>query len=255
MSYQLISNIQIKHFRSLHQQKFRKEQQQYLVEGVKNVEEWILEGADIEYVIAIKEWFDAYPHLLKEIDADKCLLISEKDLPRLSGMKNPNQVVLVVNITQSKKLSEIKSSNWSLMLDRVQDPGNLGTIIRTADWFGIENIICSNDTAEQYNPKVIQATMGSLLRVNCFYTDLPEFLKQNSNIPVYAALLDGSPLMEYNSFSPGLIVMGNESKGISEEVKALVQHRLFIPRIGKAESLNVAVATGIFCNALISKNS
>ncbi|HRP89210.1 MAG TPA: RNA methyltransferase [Edaphocola sp.] len=253
MDLPIISNNQIKHFRSLHQHKFRKELQQYLVEGVKNVEEWLEEDADVECVIAIKEWYATHLHLLGNIPKEKCLVIIEKDLEKLSGFKTPNQVVLVVNMPKQQSVKIFDDAKWIIMLDTIQDPGNLGTIIRTADWFGIQDIICSKGTAEQFNPKVIQSTMGSLLRVQCHYENLPDFLEKHSEIPIYAALLDGTPLNGLENFKPGIILMGNESNGISDEVKKLVHHRLLIPRLGKAESLNVAVATGIFCNALINR--
>lgn len=250
---QAISKNQIKYIRSLSQIKFRKEHRAYIVEGIKNAAEWLQQKADIEYIIALPSWFENNLELIKVYNSQQCLVATEEDFEKISGFKTPNQVLLIVKMPQQKEMiPELEKGTWTLMLDKVQDPGNLGTIIRTADWFGIKTIICSPDCVEQYNPKVIQSTMGSLLRVNCVYTDLVSFLQARSALPSYAAMLGGTSLDAQTKYTPGLIIMGNESKGISEEVKAMVQHRLSIERIGPdAESLNVAVATGIFCHTLI----
>ncbi|RYE00227.1 MAG: RNA methyltransferase [Sphingobacteriales bacterium] len=250
---QTLSKNQIKYIRSLSQLKFRKEHQAYIVEGLKNAAEWLQQGADIEYIVAVSSWFDHNTELIKAYDTQQCLIATEEDFEKISGFKTPNQVLLIAKMPQQKELiPEAEKGAWTLMLDKVQDPGNLGTIIRTADWFGIKTIICSPDCVEQFNPKVIQSTMGSLLRVNCVYTDLASYLQARPEVPSYAAMLGGTSLDAAKKYAPGLIIMGNESKGISEAVKELVQHRLSIDRIGPdAESLNVAVATGIFCHTLI----
>lgn len=250
---QAISKNQIKYIRSLSQIKFRKEYQAYIVEGIKNAAEWLQQGAAIEYIVALQPWFEQNTELFKAYSTKQCLIATEEDFEKISSFKTPNQVLLIVKMPQQKEtIPELKKGTWTLMLDKVQDPGNLGTIIRTADWFGIKTIICSPDCVEQYNPKVIQSTMGSLLRVNCVYTDLVSFLQAKPELPSYAAMLGGTSLDGQTKYAPGLIIMGNESKGISEEVKTLVQQRLTIDRIGPdAESLNVAVATGIFCHTLI----
>jgi len=250
---QAISKNQIKYIRSLSQIKFRKEYRAYIVEGIKNAAEWLQQGAAIEYIVALQPWFEQNTELFKAYSTKQCLIATEEDFEKISGFKTPNQVLLIVKMPQVKELLiEAGNKQWILMLDKIQDPGNLGTIIRTADWFGIKTIICSPDCVEQYNPKVIQSTMGSLLRVNCVYTDLVSFLQTKPELPSYAAMLGGTSLDGQTKYAPGLIIMGNESKGISEEVKALVKHKLTIDRIGPdAESLNVAVATGIFCHTLI----
>lgn len=250
---QVLSKNQIKYIRSLSQIKFRKEHRAYIVEGIKNAAEWLQQKADIEYIIALPSWFENNLELIKAYRSQQCLIATEEDFEKISGFKTPNQVLLIAKMPQQKETIELAAKGaWILMLDKVQDPGNLGTIIRTADWFGIKTIICSPDCVEQFNPKVIQSTMGSLLRVNCIYTDLVPFLQSRPELPSYAAMLGGASLDATKQYAPGLIIMGNESKGISEEVKALVQQQLTIDRIGQeAESLNVAVATGIFCHTLI----
>jgi len=133
----------------------------------------------------------------------------------------------------------------TLVLDNIQDPGNMGTIIRTADWFGVDNIICSHACADKYNPKVVQSTMGSLSRVNVYYTDLGEWLQKNTSIKIYATALDGNNISTVNNIKEAIIIIGNEGKGISEPVMQLVNEKITIPKIGEAESLNAAVATGI----------
>lgn len=250
---QAISKNQIKYIRSLSQIKFRKACQAYIVEGLKNAAEWLRQEAALEYIVAMPSWFDQHAELIKAYESTQCLIATEADFEKISGFKTPNQVLLIAKMPQQKEtVPEMETGTWALMLDKVQDPGNLGTIIRTADWFGIKTIICSPDCVEQFNPKVIQSTMGSLLRVDCIYTDLVTFLQSRPGLPSYAALLGGTSLNPTQKYAPGLIIMGNESKGISEEVKALVQHKLTIDRVGPdAESLNVAVATGIFCHTLI----
>ncbi|MBL7745420.1 MAG: RNA methyltransferase, partial [Chitinophagaceae bacterium] len=139
----------------------------------------------------------------------------------------------------------------SLVLDTLQDPGNLGTIIRIADWFGIEQIICSPDCADVYNPKVVQSTMGSIARVKVFYTDLAEWLPVQKDIRIYAAALEGKDITNMNPLKEGLIIIGNESKGIEEEILALANERITIPKKGKAESLNAGVAAGIILSHLV----
>lgn len=138
------------------------------------------------------------------------------------------------------------------MLEDIQDPGNLGTIIRLADWFGIKNIVCSNATVDVYNPKVVQATMGSMLRVRLTYTDLYEFLKQHGDVRVYGAVLDGIDVTKMEKLREGIIVIGNESKGIGDKVLPFINARITIPKKGEAESLNAAVATGIILSHLVS---
>lgn len=248
---QAISKNQVKYIRSLSQIKFRKEHQRYIVEGIKNATEWLQQKAEIEYIVAIAEWLQNNIELIRYYESKKCLVATDDDLEKISGLATPNQVLLVVKMPEVLPSEKIDLPGWTLVLDKVQDPGNLGTIIRTADWFGIKNIICSPDCVEQYNPKVIQSTMGSLLRVNCIYTDLIPFLERNPAIPSYAAVLGGSDLNIQEKYPPGFIILGNESKGISQAVQIMVQHRLTIPKTGAAESLNVSVAAGIFCFALI----
>lgn len=247
---QAISKNQIKFIRSLAQIKFRKEHQCYLVEGIKNAEEWLAQKAEVQFIVATEAWLNEHAALLTTYSKEKILCATDIDFEKISGFKTPNQVLLVACMPAIEATVTVPKNEWLLVVDRVQDPGNLGTIIRTADWFGIKHIYCSQDTVEQFNPKVIQATMGSLLRVNCHYTDLKHLLQHNTAIPSYAAILGGADLKKENKFAPGFLIVGNESKGISLAIQELVQYKLTIPQVGKAESLNVGVATGIFCFAL-----
>ena len=175
--------------------------------------------------------------------------VSEDELEKLSQLKTPNQVVAVVKKFDVEKDIAVKGK-ISLVLDSIRDPGNLGTIIRIADWFGVSQIICSADCADVYNPKVVQSTMGSVARVKIFYTDLKEWLKQQTETPIYAAMLEGQDVTKMNGLKEGLIIIGNESRGIDEEIAALADEKITIPKKGEAESLNAAVAVGIVLSHL-----
>ncbi|WP_158605905.1 RNA methyltransferase [Taibaiella sp. KBW10] len=246
-----ISKNQLKYIRSLSQQKFRKEHQTYIVEGIKNAAEWLMAKADIEYIVALESWYTENMPLYTHLERAKILIATEADFEKISGFKTPNQVLLTAHMPKIQPAADFKDQ-WTLVLDKVQDPGNMGTIIRTADWFGIKQIVCSPDCVEIYNPKVIQSTMGSVLRMQFTHTNLVSFLETHNEIASYAAILGGSPIGSLTATPKGFIIMGNESKGVSAEVQALATQGITIPRIGNAESLNVAVATGIICNELIS---
>lgn len=222
----------------------------FLVEGYKSVSEFINSAYQIE---AVYHTATIAPKMLKLSQKMNFQEISSAVLEKISTLKTPADVIAVVKIPQWPVLNYTTlNKKFSIMLDSIQDPGNMGTIIRTADWFGIENIICSEDCVEVYNPKVVQATMGSLSRMNVHYVDLPQVLSQ-INLPIYGALLDGENIYSTNFGAEGLVVMGNEGNGLSEKVKQLVTKAITIPRAGNAESLNVAIATAIFCSE-ISRN-
>ena len=174
-------------------------------------------------------------------------------MDKISTLQTPQGILALINTPAAAVFDKAAlKNNFSLVLDGIQDPGNLGTIIRTADWFGFKNVICSLNTVEVYNPKTVQATMGSLARVEVSYHDLPELLK-DIHIPIFGALLNGSSLYETQWGKEGLVVLGNEGQGISEEIISMISHAVTIPRVGGAESLNVAVSAAIFC-ADISRN-
>jgi TrmH family RNA methyltransferase len=179
-------------------------------------------------------------HLIVEAD--------EKELERISSLVTPNLVVAI--FTKPVFKSESVGKKWTLLLDAIQDPGNMGTILRTADWFGIHLIVASRDSADVFNSKVVQSAMGSLIRVQVLYTDVEEYIRANPSVPVYASSLEGEDLSDNLTDNCGLLLMGNESKGISESLERLATKKIRIPRYGGAESLNVAVATGILLSRI-----
>lgn len=246
----MISKAKIKYIHSLEQKKHRKAEGVFVAEGHKSVGDLLLAGNKPTMIVATEEWKAPC-----ELPSDtEFLAVTEEELRKASLLLHPQQVIGIFPTPQSQQLpsAEMLKEELCLCLDGVQDPGNLGTIIRTADWFGISTIICSNETADAYNPKVVQATMGSIARVHIIYCDLPEYLTSlPDDIPVYGTLLDGKPLYSAELTSNGIIVMGNEGNGISEEVRRQLTHHLLIPPYPTekktAESLNVAIATAIIC--------
>lgn len=233
----MVSKNQIKLVRSLELKKNRKREGLFVAEGPKVVGDLLRAGYKAHTIFATTDYPDAQ-------------LITDDELHKLSFLQHPQEVLAVFHIPLTSHNSPL-TSHLSLALDGVQDPGNVGTIIRIADWFGIDTIYCSLDTADVYNPKVVQATMGSLAHVHIIYCDLVELLSQ-ANVPVYGTLLDGENIYAQPLSSEGIIVMGNEGNGISEAVRPLITHRLLIPNFHAgsetAESLNVAIATAITCS-------
>jgi TrmH family RNA methyltransferase len=243
----MISKSQISFVKSLQQKKFRKEYGLFIAEGLKLVTEFLNSDYIIETIFYTA---NASPKLLNLSQNIKLQEVSGNDLSKISTLTTPQQVIAVIKIPNQADLSQnMVDSKFSIALDGIQDPGNLGTIIRTADWFGIKNIICSADTVDAYNPKVVQATMGSLSRMNIQYTDLSLFLSKSS-LPVFGAVLNGQSVYKTQFGSAGIIVLGNEGNGISEEVQKNIKHFITIPRFGSGESLNVATTAAIFCSEL-----
>jgi TrmH family RNA methyltransferase len=195
----------------------------------------------IKEIYAVKEWIIVNEKLLGKTDV---IEITEEELERISHLSAPNKVLAIVQQYERPVFIDLKAK-ITLVLDCIQDPGNMGTIIRIADWFGVEQIICSPDSADMYNSKVVQATMGSISRVNVFYTDLAGWLSANDTVPVYAAVLDGDDITGMKVVKEGVLLIGNEAKGISNGLLKHAKVKVTIPKKGKAESLNAAVATGI----------
>jgi TrmH family RNA methyltransferase len=231
-----LSKNKIKWIRSLHLKKNRDEFGLFLVEGEKMVTEALREFPEIIEEVYTTCALESY-HYKGSIE-----LISDAELSQLSTLKTPNKTIAVLR--KPAKVNSNISEGLILVLDGVQDPGNMGTILRTADWFGIKTVVCSEDTADIFNPKVIQASMGSVLRMNVIYTVLETFLS-TCHLPIYGALLEGENVYSTTLKKTGVLVMGNEGKGIRPNVKAYINTPIHIPGFGKAESLNVAVATGI----------
>jgi TrmH family RNA methyltransferase len=238
----MLSKTQLKYIQSLGQKKSRDEEGLFIAEGPKVVDEFLTQPAiTVRQVYALKNWVDKNK---EKIGSTELYEIDETELGRISQLKTPNQVLSVVKKFKTNETPDLKNK-ITLALDTIQDPGNMGTIIRIADWFGVKNIICSKDSADIYNPKVVQATMGSISRVNIFYTDLQKWLSENKSISIYATALSGKPANIIGKLKEGIIIIGNESKGVHDEILAAVSEKISIPRIGEAESLNAAVATGI----------
>lgn len=206
-----------------------------------------MENADIQLIAATKTWISDHKHTIpKHIILEE---ISEKELEKISSFKTPQSAIALVGIPHSYLEKSLKKEDWILVLDGIHDPGNLGTIIRSADWFGVHTIVCSEDCVELYNPKVIQATMGSLFRVQVFYADIGEFLHQSGKT-VYGATLDGENIFRIKFEKSGILVIGSESHGIRPEVLKHCSANISIPAYGKAESLNAAVATSILLSRI-----
>src|SRR4030095_9739576 len=242
----MISKSQAKYIQSLGQKKYRDEEGLFIAEGPKLVKELLQnKTARPVQIYAVDDWIQRNEEILSQVDVIK---INKAELERISQLTTPNQVIAVFKKFESKP--PVTKDKISLVLDGIQDPGNLGTIIRIADWFGISHIICSMDCADVYNPKVVQATMGSIASVNVFYTDLLMWLKQQDKSTVYATMLEGKDVTKMTALKEGLIVVGNESKGIRDELVQFANERITIPKKGKADSLNAAVATAIILSKL-----
>ncbi len=233
----MVTKNQIKFITDLHQKKARIAQQSFFVEGKKGVKEFIDAHFELLQLFTTTDDFI-------EINNKKRFQISPNDLKKMSALTTPNTCLAVFKIPKSK---EINTSSLILALDDIRDPGNFGTIIRLCDWFGIPQIICSHNTVDVFNPKVVQATMGSLGRVTINYVDLPTYLKE-SRLPVLGTFMNGNSIYKTNFPSKGIIVFGNEANGIQQEIQNLIQNKITIPRFGtlqQAESLNVATAVAI----------
>jgi RNA methyltransferase, TrmH family len=227
----MLGKAKIKYIQSLGQKKHRDEEGLFIVEGPKIVNELLLSAPQrIQELYAVKEWLNQHSNHSRE---DVFREISEEELEKLSQLKTPHQVVAVVSKFEEGKVIDVKGK-ISLVLDKIQDPGNLGTIIRIADWFGVTHIICSEDCADLYNPKVVQATMGSIARVQVHYTDLPGWLGQHQDIFTCATMLDGKDVTKMGPVKEGLIIIGNESTGIGKELIELVNEKITIPKKGNA---------------------
>lgn len=234
----MLTKNQIKLIRSLSIKKNRQKYGLFIVEGEKLVNEVLKSDWKVEVIYATKEW-----------SGQDAITISNYDLKKISSLKTPNKVLAVVKI---KKSSLEINTNTVLALDGVKDPGNLGTIIRVADWFGVTNIICSDDCVDYLNSKVVQSSMGSFTRVNLHYTSLIHAFKKYSDYKLYMTVLNGTPLSEMTITDKKIIVMGNESNGITQEILELGSEKITIPKseFSKAESLNVSIAAAIILSSV-----
>lgn len=232
-----LSKNNLKLITSLQQKKYRQKHNLFIAEGIKVVNELLNSSIEVAHIFSTDENFN----VSKEVEIT---IISDNELKKISTLKNPNKVLGLFKIPKAK---EILNDSFIVALDEVNDPGNLGTIIRLCDWFGVTELVCSKNTVDCYNQKVVQSTMGSLTRVNISYVDLPNFLT-NTKLPVFTADMDGENVYKTDLPKKAVLVMGNEANGISEEISKIVKHKLTIPRFGdiqQTESLNVATATAI----------
>ena len=240
----MISKNQIKYVHQLELKKFRKQEGLFIAEGHKVVGDLLKAGYPPKQLFATAEWIAANP-------VADAIEVTNDELTKLSLQQHPQQVLALFPIPTHQHQTP-NTQKLSILLDNVQDPGNLGTIIRIADWFGIDTIFCSEGTVDAWNPKVVQATMGSIARVHLIYIDTMQLLDSlPKNFPVYGTFLDGENIYTQQLSQQGLIVMGNEGNGISDAVRARVTHKLLIPDFHKgptADSLNVAIATAITCS-------
>lgn len=235
----MVGKSQIKLIRSLHQKKYRNQNGLFIVEGIKGVNE-ILASPIKPYKV-----FSTVPDIFENADIN-FTIIPEADLKQMSTLKNPNSVLGVFHIPEAQK---IDFNDWIVVLDDVRDPGNLGTIIRLCDWFGIRHLVCSTQTVDCYNPKVLQATMGSISRVNICYTDIIAFLK-DCPLTTFGTFMVAPSVYTKELPKAGVLIMGNEANGISSKVETMVSQKISIPQYGNktTESLNVATAAAILLN-------
>lgn len=233
----MVSKSQIKLITSLEQKKGRTKSGLFLVEGIKGISEILNSEMELNSLFTTREIFDSPP--------SKTFLVNEGELKKISRLKTPQTAVALFRIPEPLNPELI---GFVVALDGVRDPGNLGTIIRLCDWFGIENILCSKNSVDCYNPKVVQATMGSITRVKISYVDLPQIIAENKHLPVLGTFLEGENLYKAELPKEGILVLGNEANGISEEIENLVSRKINIPQFGNsksAESLNVATAAAV----------
>lgn len=236
----MLTKPQITYIRSLHQKKFRQMYGKFLVEGDKLVRELLASNVKTDAIYALEGWKNANNSAKYEIT-----LVSASDLERISTHDSPNQVVAIADIPKHEAADLNLAPALYIALDQIQDPGNAGTIIRIADWFGINTVFFSEGSVDVYNPKVVSSAKGSLFRTACHYVNLAQLFEANKALPVYGTFMEGENIYKTELASQGFIVIGNEANGISQEVAGYVTNKISIPNFGKAESLNAAVATGI----------
>lgn len=242
----MLSKNKIKYIHSLELKKNRKKEGVFVAEGHKLVGD-LLPHFHCRLILATTTWLEEH----HDIQADEIIEITPEELVKASLLKTPQEVLAIFEQPQYDYTTDVIKNSLCLALDDIQDPGNLGTIIRLADWFGIEHIFCSQGTVDVYNSKVIQATMGALARVKVHYCNLPDLISSLKDVPVYGTFLDGENIYDKPLSENGLIIMGNEGNGVSKEVSQLINNKLYIPNYPSgrttSESLNVAIATAVVC--------
>lgn len=242
-----ISKSDIKFIRALRIKKFRNQNSAYIVEGIHAIEEYLVFPSKIKRIYHTDDFIMNQKRLPSLFDSvsDKMVTCDQKSFMQISNQQSPQGILAIVEINNVPFNKEALSKHTTLLLDQIRDPGNLGTLIRLADWFGLDQLVCSPDSVDCYNPKVVQSTTGSLTRINVLYTDLSELLDEYPDKPVYLAALGGKNLYETEILEGSFLILGNEARGISEELIKEHHHKIEIPRYGKAESLNLAISGGI----------
>jgi RNA methyltransferase, TrmH family len=246
---QNISKSHTKYIQSLHQKKFRDKENVFIAEGPKLIGELLQSSALVcTALYATAEWYAAFEHITEGAAIPSCL-VKDFELEKISALATPHMVLGVFKKPVARPPADT-GNNIILALDTIQDPGNMGTIIRLADWFGIKDIVCSQDSADAFSPKAVQSTMASIARVNIFYTDLSDWLSRQKKETLYAATLDGKNVTQMKPINQGVIIIGNEANGIHKKNLDMAAEKITIPKFGKAESLNAAVAAGIILSHL-----
>lgn len=239
----MVSKTELKYIQSLCHKKQRRQDNNFIAEGAKIIDEIIKSKYKITKIYATQEWIEKFNTNNLSVTE-----VTPTEMERMSCLQNPGNVLAIVEKNNNDDL--LPNNQLNLVLDGIQDPGNLGTIIRIADWYGVENIFCTNDTVDWYNNKVIQSTMGSFVRVNIWYGNVEEILT-NHKLPVYGAVLNGNNLFENTDAKEGFLIIGNEGKGIRTNLLPVINYPVTIPKKGGAESLNAAIATGILLSRLV----
>jgi RNA methyltransferase, TrmH family len=241
----MFSKSHIKYIQSLQYKKFRDEANCFIAETPKVVTALLLQKLFVcKQLFATAQWVQDNQQLLQNFSTVEIIVVKDFELQKISQLTTPNNV-LAIFFKKNEVVKVDINNNITLVLDGIQDPGNMGSIIRSADWFGIKNIVCSINCVDMYNNKVVQSTMGSLGRVNIIYTNLIDWLQKNNTVPQYAAMLNGSDVQAFGKTKEAILIIGNEANGITDEVMQLQLQKITIPKYGLAESLNAGVATGI----------
>jgi RNA methyltransferase, TrmH family len=243
----MISKNQISFVRSLQQKKYRLKYGCFVAEGNKIVVELLNSNWAVEQIFATNFFIEKFKIDVKKNNIN---IVSKIEIEKISGLFSPTDAIAIVKIPTAK-IPDFNTVSWSLALDDIQDPGNLGTIIRTADWFGVKQIFLSENCVDVYNSKTIQASMGSFLRVNFFETNLSALIEEKKFKQIAVAVMDGQNIFNTTFEKSGLMIVGNEGNGVSEKIISMADLKITIPKIGQAESLNVAVAAGIVCSCIV----
>jgi TrmH family RNA methyltransferase len=247
----MISKAQVKFIRLLHQKKYRKAHLMFIAEGTKIAHDILNSPLKVDKIYATAAWLAKNTAICAKHSNTEINEVSQDELEKISTLSTPQEVLLLVHIPVVEPDIEI-NGDVSLAVESIRDPGNLGTIIRICDWYGINRLFCSDDCADAYNPKTVQATMGSIARVEVVYTSLSELIKKNKGVKSYAATLRGNLNVHTSSVpGPALLIIGNEAHGISEELLSCTDDTIMIPRFGEAESLNASIAAAVLVDNMI----